>query len=70
MLQGLAILIYYMFAFNISVAVFYYLIERLTKNETVILRVATLHIFNPAMVAAILQTYAELLVLLSTLMSS
>jgi len=66
--SNLAIMVYSMLTFNISVVVFYYLVERLMRNKKSIFKAVILYIFNPALIIAILQPHADFLALAFALM--
>ncbi|MEM1674917.1 MAG: glycosyltransferase 87 family protein [Thermosphaera sp.] len=66
--SDLAILVYNVLTFNLSIAVFYYLVERLVGNRTSILKAVILYIFNPALITAFLQPHADFLALALALM--
>lgn len=66
--NNLAIMVYNIVTFNISVIIFYYLTKYLVKNEISSFKVTALYILNPAMIVAILQPHADFLALSFTLM--
>lgn len=66
---NLAVMLYNIFTFNISILIFYYLIKRLTRSETSTLKAVVLYALNPATIVALLQPHADFLALSFTLMS-
>ncbi|MEM1686933.1 MAG: glycosyltransferase 87 family protein [Zestosphaera sp.] len=63
----LAVWIYNVLTFNLSVVIFYYLVESLKRNRRSTLKAIILFIFNPALIIAFLQPHADFLALALTL---